>query len=64
MTPEPGLVVVVNGRPHRLWGIALTETSGHLPVWLVDVDGAKGSAGTLESALLMAARAADAKKEG
>lgn len=64
MSEPLGIVLLVNGRAHRWRGISLEEGPARLPVWLVDVDGKQASAGTLESALLLAARAANAAPRG
>lgn len=58
--PEPGLLLTINGTPRRLRALSVHATGeAVLPVWTADVDGSLGCAGTLESAVLMAARAAD-----
>lgn len=60
MDRSPGLALVVNGTPRQLRGISLHCTSdATLPVWTADVDGSLGCGGTLEAAILLAARAAD-----
>ena len=51
---------IVNGTPRRWRGLSVhIEENPRLPVWTADVDGCLGCAGTLEEAVLMAARAAD-----
>lgn len=59
---EQGLLLLVNGKPTRIRALAITDGPGKLPVWLADVDGHQGAAGTLDSALLLAARAAAPKE--
>lgn len=63
MSQPQGFLLVVNGRPLPLRGVSLELQSGKLPVWLVDVDGRQGRAGTWDAALVLAARAAEAAKE-
>ena len=55
--------MVFNGRAYRLRAIALEEVRGGLPRWVVDVDGSKGQAHSLEGAMLIAARGADSFRE-
>lgn len=56
---DPGISLVVNGRALRLRAIALSDRHGDaLPRWIVDVDGIQGTAHTLESAIILAARGA------
>jgi hypothetical protein len=53
------MLLFVNGRSRIIRGLALRDGPGHLPVWEADVDGANGCAGTLDAALILAARAAE-----
>lgn len=58
----PGIPFVYNGRAMVIRGISLSDGPGHLPIWTVGIEvgegGAAGAAGSLENALLYAARAA------
>ncbi len=64
MNGEPTMIPLnYNGRALRLRAIAITdEQRSALPRWIVDVEGSLGSTHSLESALLLAARAADSIK--
>jgi hypothetical protein len=53
---EPGLALWVNGTPCQLRALRLTDGPDVMPLWEADVDGALGLAGSLETALLEAAR--------
>jgi hypothetical protein len=55
---EPGTILVYNGRAFRWRATAVTEQAPGPPTFVVDVDGSKGGAHSLETALLLAARAA------
>lgn len=57
LRPEHGLLLMVNGEPRRLRALSIASGPNQLPVWLADVDGHIGGAGTLESAILLATRA-------
>lgn len=61
--PVLGLPLVVNGRAMVIRGISLSDGPGHLPIWTVALEvgggGGVGAAGTLENALLYAARSAN-----
>lgn len=60
MSQEPGLLLTVNGTPRRWRALSVHQTdAAQLPVFTADVDGSLGCAGTLEAAVLMAARAAE-----
>lgn len=55
-----GLPFWVNGRERRLRCLVVSGTEpGTLPVWMADVDGHRGCGGTLDAALVLAARAAE-----
>ncbi len=57
---QPGLALRVNGIARTLRVLSVLQTSeAVLPVWTADVDGALGCSGTLEGAILFAARAAE-----
>lgn len=61
----PGLIFNVDGRFCFWRGLSVAEGPHSLPIWTVDVDGHAASAASLESALLMAGRAAVTQsKEG
>lgn len=58
--PEPGILIMVNGRAKRLSMLGVSQTALHtLPVWTVEIDTSLGCAGSLEDAILMAARASE-----
>lgn len=59
---EPGIVLIVNGEPRRWRGLALEFQPGRLPAYTVDIDGHVATRGTLEGALLSAARVAEASE--
>ena len=60
---EQGLEFWVNGSPRRLVSLGLTGCEpGTLPVWTASVDGHLGCGGTLDAALILAARAAEIAK--
>ena len=52
------MIFVYNGRPFQWRATAVTEQSPGLPCFVVDIDGSKGQAHSLETALLLAARGA------
>lgn len=58
-----GIPFIVNGRAMVIRGIALADGPGHLPIWTVALEvggaGGVGAAGSLENALLYAARSAN-----
>lgn len=58
-----GIPFVINGRAATIRGIALADGPGHLPIWTVSIEavagGSVGAAGSLENALLYAARSAN-----
>lgn len=54
-----GLPFWCDGKERRLRSLSVTGTSpGTLPIWIADVDGCMGCGGTLDAALVLAARAA------
>jgi hypothetical protein len=53
------MMLFVNGRTRTIRGLSLRDGPGKLPVWEADVDGANGCAGTLDAAIILAARAAE-----
>jgi hypothetical protein len=60
MSDVPFLPVNYNGRALRLRAIQITEgPRPALPRWIVDVEGTQGTAQSLETAILLAARGAD-----
>ena len=61
--PPPGLIFNVDGHFCFWRGLSVTEGPRSLPIWTVDVDGHAASSGSLESALLMAGRAATARSK-
>jgi hypothetical protein len=61
---ECGLEFWVNGTRRRLLSIGVDGTApGTLPVWTAAVDGCLGCGGTLDAALVLAARAAEMTKD-
>lgn len=57
---EPGIPLWVEGTQRRLRSLSVNGVEpGTLPVWTADVDGSKGCGGTLDAALVLAARAAE-----
>ena len=57
-TPPPGLIYNVDGHFCFWRGLNVAKGPHSRPIWTVDVDGHAASATSLESALLMAGRAA------
>jgi hypothetical protein len=60
----PGLPLFVNGTLRHLRALSLVVGPGALPVWEADVDGSRGCAGTFDSAVFLAARAAEKDPPG
>lgn len=61
---EPGLPLFVNGVERRIRSLSIVIGPGALPVWEADVDGSRGCAGTFDSAVFLAARAAEKDPPG
>jgi len=57
---QPGIPLWVEGTQRRLLALTVHGVApGTLPVWTANVDGSLGCGGTMDAAVVLAARAAD-----